>query len=232
MSSAFGAVTPWRRFGWVCFGPAGTGCPMSKPPRTGFDAAVSGVARMAVLLAAAIPLSAAVAVDGAADVPAGQAELALLSRGTGPVTASQSFAVPEFGFASQSLGSRISSENLPSGSMPLSAFEMGSFAAAQSPASAQLPVLTRVPSATTAWRLASSPRVSPSSAGPRRPHFVTTVASALADPAFMLVMAIGFVLVGGATYTRNRHRRRIGWGLLPDRRLQVASRVWSLLRLD
>lgn len=75
----------------------------------------------------------------------------------------------------------------------------------------------------TPWRLAGedarfAERTSP------RPRFAKIVAATLAEPMFAEAMALGVGLLLAAMFVRNRHRRRIGWGVLPDRSLPRRNR--------
>jgi hypothetical protein len=85
-----------------------------------------------------------------------------------------------------------------------------------------------VPTATMAWRLGASVTSISTDAMSPRPRFAAIVGSTLADPVFGLVMATGFLAVFVAMLARNRHRRRIGWALLPSRKPQAPSRIQRL----
>ncbi len=82
------------------------------------------------------------------------------------------------------------------------------------PANAALPPDGRA----TPWRLAGmGPQLPPGA--PWRPRFAQIVVDTVSEPVVLQVMALGGLSLLVALFFRTRHRRRIGWGVLPDRSL-------------
>ena len=56
------------------------------------------------------------------------------------------------------------------------------------------------------------------SAPHRRIGLGDAVGTTLADAMFQIEIAVGFAVLVAAVFVRRRHRARVGWGVLPDRR--------------
>ncbi len=153
----------------------------------------------AVLLATILPLSAAAGVG--------------LAPGQIAVTSAAPASPAQFG-APSAPGAAIA---IPAPGL-LPAPDVDTAVTTPRPLSATADIAVPPAGSATPWRLAGMEAKLPPGAS-WRPRFLQIVADAIADPVFLGVLALGFSLLLVALVIRTRHRRRIGWGVLPDRSL-------------